>query len=205
MRVFVIRHAESDFNRNGLIQGSMDSKLTRLGAKQAYLLAEELKPHDLDFIFSSPASRAYLTAQSIAVPRSIPVAVVPGLREREYGIYEGKSLVETKKARPELFATGSLELNLEAKPKDGESLTQVASRVVPFIKRLKTHLKKKVIAIVAHGIVNKVIIAELTDGDLKKIGTYKQSNACINEILFEKGKGKAIRLNYTGHLESLEH
>ena len=201
MRVFVIRHGETEFNEQGLIQGNIDSSLTPLGVQQSYLIAEELKGCDLDFIFSSPALRAYSTAKPLSIPRSIPIAVVPGLREREYGIYEGKSLEETQKAHPELFATTSSKIDLDVKPKGGESLREVAGRVLPFVERLKSHLGDKTIAIVAHGIVNKLIIGDLADCSLDKITTYRQSNGCINEILLEKGKGKAIRLNYTEHLK----
>ncbi len=204
MRVFVIRHGETEFNRDGLIQGNIDSSLTPLGVQQSCLIAEELKGFDIDFIFSSPAIRAYETAKPLSVPRSIPIAIVPGLREREYGIYEGKSLQETQKAHPELFATTSSKIDMGARPKDGESLREVVGRVVPFVERLRGHLPDKTIAIVAHGIVNKLIIGDLVDRSLEKINTYRQSNGCINEILLEKGKGKAIRLNYTEHLKKKE-
>ncbi len=201
MRIFVIRHGETESNQQGLIQGNIDSRLTPLGVRQSQLIAEELKGADIDFIFSSPASRARQTAQPLAIPRSLPIAIVPGLREREYGIYEGKTLQEIKSTHPELFATGSEKIDLDAKPKDGESLREVAGRVVPFVDRLKAHLKNQTVAIVAHGIVNKIIIGELIDCSLENIGAYRQSNACINEILFKKGKGKLIRLDYTGHLK----
>lgn len=127
MRIFVIRHGETEFNEKGLIQGNIDSRLTELGVKQSEMVAEELKGIDIDMVFSSTAQRTYNTARPIAETRGFPVMMVPNLREREYGIYEGKSLEETKNAHPELFST-SPRLDFNARPKDGESLQEVADR-----------------------------------------------------------------------------
>jgi 2,3-bisphosphoglycerate-dependent phosphoglycerate mutase len=200
MRLFIIRHGETEYNKLGLIQGNFDSKLTETGMLQSSLVAQELAKTDLDFVFSSIAERAHKTAQPIAVPRCLPVALVPTIRERAYGIFEGKSLEETKKHHPEIFATGP-NLDLNAKPKDGESIREVSERVIPFVERMKSHFPDKNVAIVAHGIVNKIIIGHLLDNSFEKIGGYKQPNACINEILFENGKAQAIRLSYTEHLK----
>jgi broad specificity phosphatase PhoE len=201
MRIFVIRHGETEFNRDGFIQGNIDSKLTELGVRQSLLLADELRDVDMDMIFSSTAQRAYLTARPIAAPRSLPIVMAPDFRERDYGIYEEKSLAETKKAHPGLFATDSIGLDFKLKPKDGESLNEVADRVLPFLKKLTDHLQKKTVVIVAHGIVNKIILGQLLDNSLSKISGYKQSNACINEIILENGAAKAVRLNYIVHLK----
>lgn len=203
MRIFIIRHSETDFNSAGTIQGNMDSMLTPLGKTQAALLSKELGAAPLDSVFSSTLNRTYQTALYIAKPRRLPVIRVPALNERNYGVLEGTPLQKAKREHPEYFSDFH-SLDLEAKPEGGESINEVSERVLGFIGRLKASFQKKTVAIVAHGIVNKVIIAHLLDGNLSKMGSYKQANACINELIMENGKATAIRLNYTRHLSQAQ-
>ncbi len=200
MRLFLIRHAETDYNSRFLLQGDLDSELTQEGLRQVMLTAKELGKEAIDLVFSSTAKRAYDTARPIALPRRLPVVMVPDLRERAYGIYEGKSLMEAKKEHPEFFTSASV-IDFDAKPEDGESLKQVADRVLHFLKRLTENFPDRTVVIVSHGVVNKIMIGQLLDGSLDKIGDYKEANCCINELLLEDGKAKAVRLNYTGHLK----
>ncbi len=201
MRLFVIRHAQTEYNSRKLIQGKIDSTLTELGKSQAEGLAEELKNILIDNIFSSPMLRTYTTALSIATPHRLPVVKTPSLLERNYGIYEGKPMPETKMAHPEYFSDYP-KLDYNVKPPEGESINEVYRRVNGFVEKLKVNLPERTIVLVAHGIVNKIIVSSLIDGNLKKMGTYKQKNACINELEIVNGKAKAIRLNYTDHLTS---
>ncbi|MFH1448016.1 MAG: histidine phosphatase family protein [Candidatus Micrarchaeota archaeon] len=201
MRLFIIRHGETVFNRKSIIQGNIDSELTSLGESQASLTSSELKNVPIDNIFSSPTSRTYITALSIAKPHRLPVVKVPALVERNYGIYEGKLMRETKMAHPEYFSDYS-KLDFDVKPKQGESINDVSKRVSRFMERLQKNFPKKVIVLVAHGIVNKVIITNLLNNSLSKIGTYRQGNTCINELLIENGKAEAVRLNYREHLKN---
>ena len=202
MRLFVIRHGETDYNKKRVIQGNIDSQLTGLGSRQAGLLARELEDSELDMVFSSTASRAYETARPTALAHRLPVVQVPALRERDYGIYEKRGLSETKRAHPEFFSDSG-PVGLDVKPEGGESLREVAGRVVPFVDRLVNRLEWENAAVVAHGVINKIIISHLLGTPLGEVGVYKQKNACINELACEKGNWRAVRLGYTGHLDSL--
>lgn len=83
------RHAESVAAAQGLVAGSWDVPLTALGERQARSAAEALSGIGIARVLTSDLARARQTAAAIAVPRELEVEIMPGLRERAWGPYEG--------------------------------------------------------------------------------------------------------------------
>jgi probable phosphoglycerate mutase len=94
--LFLFRHGETDWNREGRLQGHTDTPLNATGLAQARALAEKLLPHRLDAIVSSDLSRALTTAQIVAETLRIPFFTEPGLREVDVGAAEGLLWAEAK-------------------------------------------------------------------------------------------------------------
>jgi 2,3-bisphosphoglycerate-dependent phosphoglycerate mutase len=94
--LFLFRHGETDWNREGRLQGHTDTSLNATGLAQAHALAEKLQPHRLDAVVSSDLSRALTTAQIVAETLGIPVFTEPGLREVDVGAAEGLLWAEAK-------------------------------------------------------------------------------------------------------------
>ncbi len=103
--LFLFRHGETDWNREGRLQGHTDTPLNATGLAQAEALAETLRPHRLDAVVSSDLMRAWTTARIVAEALGLPLLADPGLRETNVGAAEGL-------------------LWIEAKVRFGESLTQ---------------------------------------------------------------------------------
>jgi probable phosphoglycerate mutase len=103
--LFLFRHGETDWNREGRLQGHTDTPLNATGLAQADALAETLRPHRLDAVVSSDLLRAWTTARIVAEMLGLPLLADPGLRETSVGAAEGL-------------------LWTEAKARFGESLTQ---------------------------------------------------------------------------------
>ncbi|MCX6778552.1 MAG: histidine phosphatase family protein [Candidatus Micrarchaeota archaeon] len=203
MRLFIIRHGETIFNEQDRIQGNIESPFSENGRKQVELLAKALANLKLDAVYSSKRGRALKTAQAIAGRHNLPVSSDDAINERYYGIYEGRPVGDMKVEHSEFFAREP-PLDLDAKPEGGESINEVAARALPFVDKIAAEGHGTCI-LVAHGIVNKIILAHLIDGDISQSYKYRQFNACINELeLDSKGKGKTkvrvIRLNDTSHL-----
>ena len=92
-KVFLVRHAETDWNRERRIQGGgSDTPLNELGRQQAVCLARRLESEDLAAIYTSPLARARVTAQVIANEMGLPLIVEPALREVEAGELEGRAI-----------------------------------------------------------------------------------------------------------------
>ena len=90
MRLFLLRHAQSEGNKRGIFQGTIDLPLSEEGIEQAKRAGEFLKRFEFDLVLSSPQRRALETAQIVAKTLNLPLGVDPRLREISYGILEGK-------------------------------------------------------------------------------------------------------------------
>ena len=106
MRIYMARHGETDWNVERRIQGSTDIPLNENGIRQAYSLSNYLErqlcaeDHSLSSVFTSPLKRAKETAEIVGGELHLPVRVISGLEEMNFGVCEGKSWLEAKKEYP---------------------------------------------------------------------------------------------------------
>jgi len=94
--LFLFRHGETDWNREGRLQGHTDTPLNATGLAQAEALARRLRPHRLDAILSSDLSRALTTGRIIAEALGLLLTSDPGLRETNVGAAEGLIWADAK-------------------------------------------------------------------------------------------------------------
>src|SRR5918996_6105843 len=105
--ILLIRHGETLWNQQRRMQGQNDSPLTPNGLEQARKLARRLKDVAFTALYSSDLGRAHQTARCIADATGHDVIAERGLRERDFGIFEGLTNAEIKARYPEdyeLFA-----------------------------------------------------------------------------------------------------
>ena len=143
MRLFMVRHGETKWNREGSFQGQMDIPLNETGLAQADRAAERFRGFPLEAVFVSPLSRARVTGEKIfAAARCENFVADPGLMEINHGAWEGLTfdevsarygaLLEQWRSRPEgVWMPGP----------GGESLEDVQRRAVAALER--TALKKR--------------------------------------------------------------
>ena len=91
MKLYIIRHGQTDWNVEGKIQGRQDIPLNDMGRRQARALADGMKSRPVASVYSSPQKRAMETAEAIAGPLGLTVKAVPQLMEIGYGDWEGRS------------------------------------------------------------------------------------------------------------------
>ncbi|MGH7036588.1 MAG: histidine phosphatase family protein [Stellaceae bacterium] len=94
--LFLFRHGETDWNRDGRLQGHTDVPLNAKGLAQAEALAQKLRPYQLDGIVSSDLLRAATTGRIVAEALGVPLVLDPLLRETEVGEAEGLLWAEAK-------------------------------------------------------------------------------------------------------------
>ena len=97
MKLYLIRHGQTDWNVAGKIQGSTDIPLNDMGKRQAACLAEGMAGRPVTKVFSSCLSRAYETARAIGSSQHVEVIKVHGLEEVGYGVWEGMTMEEIEK------------------------------------------------------------------------------------------------------------
>jgi uncharacterized phosphatase len=150
MIVAFIRHGQTDWNREGLLQGSSDIPLNDTGRAQAEDALMTLRSMPWDAVVSSPLVRARETAQIIADGLGIPLgAAYPGLVERDYGPLEGTSSAAAIDRWPTREYPGA------------ESLDAVATRGTEALAQIAADHPDGSVLVVCHGTIIRYTLARL--------------------------------------------
>jgi len=183
--LYLIRHGETEGAHERRYKGTLDVPLSQLGEKQADSTGRYMKEHGYlpDMIYCSPLSRAIKSAKLAASHFGLNPRTVEGLRERDFGAWEGLSFDEIAARWPKAFSSWAHD-PLRFSPLDGESTLEVRERVVPVVEGLLHTSDAEHIAIVAHGGVNRVILCHYTGVPLENIFRMDQGFACLNVIRF---------------------
>ena len=147
----IVRHVETVWNREGRIQGNLDSPLTAEGIAQAQALARRLRGGEYDLLVSSDLGRARATAAYIASELGMGVVLEARLQERHYGIFQGLTRGEAKAAHPEVYRRYSEENNVAFAIPGGESTQAVFKRSVGYLEELAACRPGQRILVVTHG------------------------------------------------------
>lgn len=154
LRLYIARHGETDWNALHRLQGWTDRPLNETGRRQAVELAGALKGIHLDAIYSSTLSRSRDTARTVA-GSTMTVKSLDGLRERNYGHYQGGSDTAAEYLRRSNDWTDRLD--------DGESLNQLLARSRESLAQIRREHPTGNVLIVAHRITNQMLLRALLD------------------------------------------
>ncbi|MCY4018577.1 MAG: histidine phosphatase family protein [Chloroflexi bacterium] len=149
-KVLLIRHGETDFNRERRLQGVMQIPLNERGRNQAHSVARYLKGLSIDALYTSPILRAHETAEIIGNCIGLPPHSDERLREIEFGLFEGLTFGEVEDLFPAAhhnWSTGYLAF----KAPEGESRHDVQRRMRAAWDDLTANADHKTIALVSHG------------------------------------------------------
>ncbi|NCN99113.1 hypothetical protein COU62_00465 [Candidatus Pacearchaeota archaeon CG10_big_fil_rev_8_21_14_0_10_35_219] len=203
MRLIIVRHAQTTLNRDGIIQGVSSGDLTDKGKKQAELLAKRLMKEKVDVVYSSDYKRCKDTLNPFLKMKKVPVHFVEELRERNYGIMDGKSGEEYDKWKQDKDWT-----NFDFRMSGGESYNDVLKRVKKFLDVLLKKENGKTVLIMAHGGTKRAILMNLFEE--KNRDYYKKTSGQISKNtamtiigLEKKGGWKADSWYSVEHLEDL--
>jgi probable phosphoglycerate mutase len=155
--IYLVRHGQTEFNRERRIQGHVDSPLTELGVRQAKavggLLADLIREPDGWHIVSSPLGRAHATARHIAERLGgLPIELDDRLKEMSWGAHDGRLRSELEAEHPETFGKTGWAFDAAT----GETYDDVALRVGAWLAELPPEPDRKVI-VVSHGISGRVL------------------------------------------------
>ena len=154
--LWIVRHGQTDWNVEGRYQGQADQPLNAVGLAQAAAAAAQLQTQNFTAIYSSDLQRARVTAEIIAAQLGLPVQIDRRLREVNQGEWEGMLTADIQ-ARYVAAWSARQQDRLHAAPPGGESLAQVAARVLPAVDEITRRHPHAAILIVAHGLVLGVV------------------------------------------------
>lgn len=200
MKLYIIRHGQTDWNVLGKIQGRQDIPLNDTGRAQAASLAKGMESRPVTAIYSSPQERAWRTAMSIAENQGVPIYPLDSLAEISYGQWEGRTARDIMTMDRALYEAWWQHPATVAPP-GGESLSQVDGRCEAAWKYISSRLTGDT-AIVAHGGTLAHFIVHLLK-DQPDAQEIVVGNASITTIAYDPvtGNCRLLELNDSSHLQ----
>ncbi|HEV3430022.1 MAG TPA: histidine phosphatase family protein [Paraburkholderia sp.] len=207
-QILFIRHGETDWNRIKRIQGHIDIPLATSGVEQAQRLGERFAQQArdgvrLDAIWSSDLLRAQQTAQPIAQALGLTVQLTEGLRERNYGAFQGHDSDEIADRFPDEYAHWQTR-DPGFAPPDGESQRELYHRVLHALEPILAKHPEGRIACVAHGGVLDCIYRFANDIGLEAPRAWPLLNTSVNTVDFERDgahlKARVVSWGDVSHL-----
>ena len=200
-RIIAVRHGETAWNVDARIQGQLDIALNDTGLWQAERAGMAVAGDAVACVYSSDLQRAWHTAHAIARAAGVPVVSEPGLRERRFGSFEGKTFRDIEEAWPEQALQWRRRVPDWTPPEGGESLLELRERVRATVDRLAARHVGELIVLVAHGGVLDALYRLATGQPVDAPRTWQLLNGAINRMLWSAGQLSVVGWSDTQHLE----
>jgi broad specificity phosphatase PhoE len=205
--LFLVRHAATLHNlaQPPRIQGcGEDPALSDTGRAQASCAAQLLARQPLAAVYASPLRRACETASIIAQPHGLVPTAIVALREVHVGDWEGRTWVEIERDDPAAYARFHHD-PAQFGYAGGENLVQVQQRTLPALTALVQQHLGQLVLVVAHNVVNRVLLATWLGVPLARARGIDQDNGGVNVIRFSLDQFKVLTVNAAFHLHDAAH
>lgn len=180
-RLILIRHGQTEWNATGRWQGQADPPLNETGRAQARQTAQELISQKIEVLISSDLRRARETAEIIGGAIGLPVELEPRLREINLGDWQGLYSDDIRTRWPDEMRVW-IESPLAIRPPNGESIRELADRVVTAITDLVACYPDRCVGLVAHELPIASIIVRSRGIPLSDLRTHIPRNAAWSEV-----------------------
>ena len=194
MKVYLIRHGETDWNSVRKLQGQTDIRLNDYGIELAKLTAEGLKDVDFDLIYSSPLIRAVETAEIIKGDRELEIHTDDRIKEINFGECEG-IIIPRRKDGP-INPIWQFEFDTEhyIPAEGGETFAQMFERTSDFFDNVIMPLEGRYnnVMIVGHGCMNRTILNRILNTPLNDFWDIRLDHCSVSIIEIADGKASVI-------------
>jgi broad specificity phosphatase PhoE len=153
----LLRHGQTPLSVQKRYAGVSDVPLTEIGVDQAAAAAKRLASAGIGAIVSSPLQRAVRTAEEVAAVTGVPVVTDEGLRETDFGAWEGLTFAEVRERWPAEMTSWLADPAVA--PPGGESFVEVNTRVTEALHRVLTSQARQNVLIVSHVTPIKTLVA----------------------------------------------
>lgn len=199
-RIIAVRHGETDWNVDTRIQGHLNISLNDTGRLQARRVAQALADEPIQAIYSSDLQRAWDTARAISEATGGALQAHTGLRERHFGVLQGRTFAEIELTDPEQSRLWR-KRDPDWAPEGGESLLQVSERITRAAFELgERHIGEQIV-LVAHGGIMDALYRAATGLNVQAARSWKLGNAAINRLLWTPAGLTLVGWADTRHLE----
>lgn len=202
LRLFLIRHGQTESNATGRFQGHLQIPLRPAGRQQAILLRDRLqvleKTSPFDQVVSSDLVRASETAHIVFGPARVTEA--EALRERGLGVIEGLTRAQVLADHPR-FAADWAEDPSTVQSEGLEPFDAFLGRLRGALKGLEGLAEETRVAWVTHGFAIRALLHVITGIPLSKLWQFTITNTSLTEVALYQGRPRVLRLNDSSHLE----
>ena len=197
--LYIVRHGTTDWNQSGRIQGHMDIPLNEAGRAQAHLASRRLVPLGATALYSSDLLRAYETAQIIGQGIGLGVVQQPGLREMNFGVWQGLSSPQIRERDPEVYAARRAN-PYDVAPAGAETWRRFYDRAVQAIQEILATTEAQRLIVVTHSGVCTVLGLRALGFDCTGERTFESHNCGIHTIAVHGETWRVVALNDVAHL-----
>ena len=190
MQLYFIRHGETDFNKNGQLQGQTDIPLNKEGESQALAARKKIGNMKFDAIYSSPLQRAVCTGEIVTKQSGVTFHKDPRLIEISFGDGEGKEFMR----QPQSFRNFFDDPDHFEPMNRGEDFQQLLSRAQNFLDNIILHSYDNV-CIFSHGGLIHAVLMLVCGYQLKDFWKLKVPNCAICQIEWKDDKFKLIQID----------
>ncbi len=192
-RVYLMRHGEVKNGEEKRYNGHIDIDITEKGIEQMHRLAGLLAGKRISAVYSSDLIRSLKGADIISKNLGLPYKALRELRERSVGVWEGLTAEEIKERYPEEYIRWRADL-LNYRPPSGECVYDVRDRILPVFRELVGAHAGEEIAMLLHGGVNRIILADAIGLDFLNLFRIDQSFGSLNIIDYFEDGAAVVRL-----------
>jgi broad specificity phosphatase PhoE len=202
MLLFLVRHAESTYNRQKKIQGQKDPQLSAYGRKEAERLAKRFRQLKFAAVYSSPLQRAQETAR-IIVGKRRKIICEDGLLEWGLGKWEGKTVPEIRRAYGDAFRRW-VHMPSKVPVPGGEDFKEFVARVRHTLGAIAKRHPDGNVLVVCHGGVISAYATMIMDLSPDHVWCLPVRNAALTIVEVGPRKRHLVTFNDTGHLMKLQ-
>jgi probable phosphoglycerate mutase len=204
IRILLVRHGETEWNRIHRFQGRSDIPLNKKGKEQARALASALKDEHITAIYSSPLTRALETARLIKAYHPLsPLFEEEGLLEMDLGDFEGMEALRWASQYPDFRKDWEKNPASVSMPR-GESLQEVQVRVIDTLEQItQNYPNKSTLLVSSHNFVIIAILCYAFKISFDRFRECRQETASLNILYKHKDQYRVELVNERSHLENL--
>lgn len=190
MKVYLVRHGETDWNKARKLQGQTDIPLNDYGVELAEITAKALKDVKFDYVFSSPLIRAIQTANIIKNNDALENKLDDRLKEIHFGIFEGDHIPTFEETRINPIWNFEFDTENYIPAEGGESFEDMYARTGAFVEEALLPLEEEYnnVLIVGHGCMNRCIINRYLGTALKDFWDVKLDNCAVSVLDISNGR-----------------
>jgi broad specificity phosphatase PhoE len=203
VRLFAVRHGETEFAREQRFAGARDVPLTPRGQRQCRAVGRALAGVTVGAVYASPLARARASAAFIAAPHGLDVRLAPPFREMAFGDWEGLTRADVAVRFPAEFEAWRT-MPHRVQPPGGEPLDAVAARVGQGVAALRAQHEGETVVVVSHAIVTRLIVLAALGLGPDRLWSVDASAAGITEIEYQDSWVTVHRMNTLIHLDGLD-